>query len=601
MTKDDFHFKCPPALFERIIDPLELIETLKSMTVSGYNVGEALEFRLNEINNQDQVNFSEATMRDLAPMLICPAVDDYTAYEGEDSISDLLRSLKSISSSLTKEEFLTKWFLAATTQVQEEFLTFVNLTFSSLYTYNCTLRALNDVSDLPLTKYMPLSIAMAQLHEIGTDDETKPKDKVEAIRTIYGSVSPKGKALISFIIDRALDIKMNEKTFYNILGYTNRINIIFYQRCEGEDKNHKLTFPCMVQLKADGKFQNLIFSPTRNEGITLNRSGKRSWLKPFSLFKQFNEETGYLTKVWNIDFVLMGEALVKVPGEHIVGKSALDIKVYKRQTGNGLLNSYGNRFKTFNSLWSKVLERIGTKKVIKPLEDLIAQILEWKYVEENIVYQVWNMVPYLNWKTLDTKFSCIKSFQYLNDFITHYNAWMAQKGLDTNFVVIHNEFHNSLDTISDLFQKVLDIGLEGLVCKNQETVIDHGTCSTGIIKMKDFKDCDLKVVGHEPGTGQFTGGIGSLLCETECGRLVVNVAGLKHKDRGFIRVDPNNSAAGLMLDPNHSNDKFDGKIITVKYSVLSYDKNGVPSLSLPSMMEERTDVARANFLHEIKK
>ena len=82
---------------------------------------------------------------------------------------------------------------------------------------------------------------------------------------------------------------------------------------------------------------------------------------------------------------------------------------------------------------------------------------------------------------------------------------------------------------------------------------------------------------------------------------MVNVAGLKHKDRGFIRVDPNNSAAGLMLDPNHSNDKFDGKIITVKYSVLSYDKNGVPSLSLPSMMEERTDVARANFLHEIKK
>ena len=211
------------------------------------------------------------------------------------------------------------------------------------------------------------------------------------------------------------------------------------------------------------------------------------------------------------------------------------------------------------------------------------------------------MVPYINWKTLDTKFSCIKSFQYLNDFVINYNKWLLSKNLDTNIVVIHNEFHDSLDTITDLYQRVLSLDLEGLVVKNQESVIEHGTCTTGIIKMKDFKDCDLKVVGIEPGTGKYIGGIGSLICVTECTRMTVRVAGLTDRQRGFIRIDPNDSSKGLMLDPEHTNDKFDGLIITAKYNALSFDKAGVPSLSLPSMMEVRTDVARANFLHEIKK
>lgn len=601
MTKDDFNFICPAGLFERIDNIDTLVNTLKSMVTSGYNVGEALEFRLSEVRGQQvDENFSEEIMKDLAPLLTCPVVNDYS---GEESIYDLLISLKSISASKTKEEFLTKWFIAAPEQHKEEFLTFVNLTFSSLYTYNGTVKAIKDIPEnqAAIGMQLPLSEVLVRLNTIGLDEETKPKEKVERIRFLYSSCSPTAKKLVWFIIDRALDIKMNEKTFYNILGFTGRVNIIPYQRCETEEKSYRLTFPCMVQLKADGKFQNLIFSPAKKQGITLNRSGKSSNLKPFSLFKEFDEETGYLTKTWGIDFVLMGEALIKVPGEHIIGKSALDIKVYSRQKGNGLLNSYGNRFKTFNTMWDKVLERMGNKKVIKPLEDLIAQLLEWKYVEENIVYQVWNMVPYLNWKTLDTKFSCIKSFQYLNDFIINYNAWMSLKGYDTNFVIIHNEFHNSLDDVADLYQRVLGLGLEGLVVKNQEAVIEHGTSTAGIIKMKDFKDCDLRVIGYEPGTGQFVGGIGSLLCETECGRLRVNVAGLKHKDRGFIRVDKDNSAAGLMLDPEHSNDKFNGKIITAKYNALSFDKSGVPSLSLPSMIEERTDVARANFLHELKK
>ena len=41
--------------------------------------------------------------------------------------------------------------------------------------------------------------------------------------------------------------------------------------------------------------------------------------------------------------------------------------------------------------------------------------------------------------------------------------------------------------------------------------------------------------------------------------MTVNVSGLTDKQRGFIRVDKNDSSKGLMLDPEHSNDKFNNK------------------------------------------
>lgn len=615
MTKDDFYFSVSN-LFEKCKTKEEIVSNLKSMVVSGYNVGDVLENRILDVYSiisgvNSETNFSEKLYSDLVPNF---SYDLISNPDTEMSIDRVLLDLKNTSSSLDKEKKLISWFDSESEHTQLVFLKLVNLTLSSVYTYNCTIKAFSDIDEnyIPNDKELPHSNSLAgfkynidylllSLEALGLDDEMKPKEKIHQIRLLLIGASITSRRLLRLALDRSLDIKMNEKTFYNILGYTGKVSIIPYQRCETEDKVERLTFPCMVQLKADGKFQNLIFSPNLGQGVSLNRSGKKSMLKPFSLINQFNNETGYLKKVWNIAFNIMGEALVKLPGETISGKSALDIKVYERETSNGLLNSYGKRSITFPRLFNDVINNIGNKKILKNLEKLISQLLEWQYVEDNVIYQVWNMVPYENWKNLDTKFTCNQSYIYINDFINNYNAWLQTKGIDTNFIVIHNEYHESIDTIYDLFDKVLGLGLEGLVGKNLNANIEHGTSNQGIIKFKDFKECDLRVIGYEPGTGQFLGGIGSLICSTECSGMIVNVAGLKNHHRGFVRVDPNNSSAGLMIHPEHTNDKFNGKIITAKYNKLSMSKKGVASLSLPSVVEERTDVTRANFLNEIKK
>ena len=606
MTKEDFHFLVPEVC-ARAKTPLELLDCLNSMNISGYNVGTEWLKRINEFINfiQDKNPLWEEFLP-TPGILVAPD----TGFNHENNIIFILNDLKTISSSLKKEERLLDWVNSCTPYMEELFLKFIHLTFCNVFTFDASIKIFDKVQETNPDSVLNLDYILVTLEQIGFDVESKPSVKVERILNLYNNASTDAKELIKFIISRKLDIKMNEKTFYDI--FAKRINpelgkrllIVPYQRCEKEDKISRIVTGGQFfgQLKADGKFQNVIWDQSRNIGMTLNRSGMRSHLEPFKYFIEFEQETSYFKTYWNgIIPLFMGEALVKKPGAKTIGVSTLDIEVYERKISNGLLNSYGNRFITFKNAFEDCMNVLGTNKILKKLEKLISQILEWKYVEDNTVFQLWNMVPYINWLNLDTKFSCLQSFNYINHFIYTYNNWLASKGLETNMVLIHSEIFDSIDSAYDLYYKVLKRGMEGLVLKNFDANIEHGTSTGGIIKLKEFKDCDLRVIGFTPGSGKYEGGIGSLTCMTECGRMTTDVAGLTDKQRGFIRVDPNNSAAGLMLDPEHSNDKFNNCIVTVKYNALSTDKNGVPSLSIASVMEVRTDVTKAQMLHELKK
>lgn len=605
MTRDDFHF-IVPEVCGRAKTPLELLDALNGMIISGYNVGEEWSRRINEYIMY--VQKEDVLWKEFIPVPgILVEYDNASFHDSE--IINIISELKLISSSLNKETRLLSWINSSTQYMIELFLKFIHLTFCNVFTFDATIKIFDSLKDQGTGNYLNLETILTKLEEIGFDNETKPKEKVKAIQEIYINSSPDSKKIIEFIISRKLDIKMNEKTFYDILSdrgpveeFGKRLLIVPYQRCEKEDKVDRITTPFIGQLKADGKFQNVIWDHERELGMTLNRSGMRSHLNPFRHFSQFEEETKYFSTYWpKINFLLMGEALVKKPGTKVLGVSTLDIDVYDRKTSNGLLGSYGNRFITFKNAFDDCMNSLGTGRISKKLEKLISQLLEWKYVEDNTIYQLWNMVPYNNWLKLNTEFSCETSFNYINHFLYSYNNWLATKGQDTNLVLIHSEIFDSIDSAYDLYYRVLAKGMEGLIFKNLSAIIEHGVCTEGIIKLKDFKDCDLRVIGYNPGTGKYIGGIGSLICITECGRMTTDVSGLTDKQRGFIRVDPNDSAAGLRLDPEHNNDKFNNAIITVKYNALSNDKSGIPALSLASFMEVRTDVTKAQFLHEIKK
>lgn len=599
MTKDDFHF-IVPEVCAKAKTVQELKEVLCQFVVSGYNVGNELLLRTQEY--MDYINTPNVMWNEFLPE---PGIrgnnDGGIFYEYQ--ILDLFKLLGSISSSNTKADTLHAYIRNNNNYSYELITKFVYLTLSSVFTFNATVKIFDGKARVQ-TGSLDLKFVLENLEQIGFDNMSKPKEKIQKILYLWENSSEQVKTLIEMVIAREFKIGMNEKTFFDILSQYSvdkRILLVPYQRCEKEEKISRINFPCMGQLKADGKFQNILIDHIRKLGLTLNRSGMRSNFGIINSINQFNNETGYLDRVWpGVRPALTGEALVKKPGEIIAGKSALDIKVYERETGNGLLTSYGNRHTTFSSLFQEVTKVIGTPKVLKKLEKLIAQLLEWKYVEDNTVFQLWNMFSMDNWLKLNTGFNCKQAFEYCADFIYNYNLWIASKGLDTNLVLIHNEIFEDMDSIYDLYYRVLESGMEGLVIKNLLANIEHGVCTTGIIKLKEFKDCELKIIGYLPGTGKYTGGIGSYDMSSEDGRLLVNVAGLTDKQRGFERADPNNSAKGLkLIDGFNPNDGIN-KIYTVKYNKKSTDKTGKPSLSLPSIMGERTDVTRASFFHEIK-
>ncbi len=106
------------------------------------------------------------------------------------------------------------------------------------------------------------------------------------------------------------------------------------------------------------------------------------------------------------------------------------------------------------------------------------------------------------------------------------------------------------------------------------------------IKIKDVRECDLKVVGYKygnPGT-KYETMLGSLICESEDGLLKVDV-GSGYIDE--IRKSTNESIIGT--------------IIAVKYNQVIKDVDGNHSLYLPVFSEFRTDKSVADNLDKIKK
>jgi ATP-dependent DNA ligase len=145
---------------------------------------------------------------------------------------------------------------------------------------------------------------------------------------------------------------------------------------------------------------------------------------------------------------------------------------------------------------------------------------------------------------------------------------------------------NSAEEVADIYSQVVEGGGEGVICK-----CDHlyeTKRSENWIKFKQIQDCDLKVVGWEEGTGKRTGFIGSLICESECGKLKVNV-GSGFKDSELEDVNERIRTNELI-----------GKIAVIRYNERITDKYGSHSLFLPRFIEIREDKDVADIIESIK-
>ncbi len=303
-----------------------------------------------------------------------------------------------------------------------------------------------------------------------------------------------------------------------------------------DEKNIKnITYPAYSQLKADGLRANAL---VEGGNVTLcGRSGRE-----IDLLGYLDSSLINLAKEFPWPVVFDGEFVVV--NEHEI--------VIDRKTGNGIINK-------------------AIKGTISPEE------------AKMIRFQMWDAIPLHEFKkgvsTEDYKTRFERLISAINNVGNDGETWNP-------FWTIPYKIVNNLEEAVAHFELLLNSGHEGTILKNFIALWEDSR-SKHLVKMKAEKDCDLEITGWNPGTGQFLGQVGSLICASSDGEVVVSISGFSFELRRWIT--------------DNINDLI-GQIVTVTYNerITSKVKGSVDSLFLPRFQEFRTDKTIANSSKEIK-
>lgn len=326
----------------------------------------------------------------------------------------------------------------------------------------------------------------------------------------------------------------------------NTVKILSYQRCATSKHIDHIKFEpeAMVQCKADGSFANM-FVNAEGDIKFVSRSGQnirclqflKSKIKSQPSHLQYGSRKGTEHDTSSRNKVFMGE--LRVFNE--------DGSIMPRKQGNGIINEC-------------------IKGTVDPK------------VAKRIFYTTWNCVPvdeFYNGES--TEVQRVRFFN-VTSFATRLNS-------PKHFRVIEFEFITSLDEAYVFFRKMRAKGEEGAIVKNIDGIWeDDQSGSKDCIKLKHSFECDLKVVGWNPGKkgSKYEHTVGSIICESECGKLRVNVSGLTDEERDWDW------------------DMMQGIIVTVEAeSVITSKSKDTSSLYTPSFIEPREDKTIANTLEEI--
>jgi len=369
------------------------------------------------------------------------------------------------------------------------------------------------------------------------------------------------REILAMIIARDLDCGINVKTINKV--FPNLIPSVPYMRCSLLDKIDRIKFPAIIQRKADGIFCNAVIKD--GEVKFFSRNGTE-----FSLDKigDVLERFAYYIDPHNEGMVLNGELLVTDDDGYELS----------RKEGNGLINSLIKKDQTLESLREKANDAKTLRAAAKLKHEIESKVLEYDNTDVSLKYVVWDCIPYVCWVTggFDMGYSFRKAY------LKHSMEIMGEYGC---FQFIETKEVNTIEEANEFYQEQIEQGYEGAILKNLKGIWQNHT-SPDQIKMKSERDCDLKIIGFEEGTGKYVGKIGSLLCVSSDELLKVNVgSGLTDADREI------------------SFDNLFGKIITVKYNeVIESESKDTKSLFLPRVGElVRIDKNEADTLEKILK
>lgn len=283
----------------------------------------------------------------------------------------------------------------------------------------------------------------------------------------------------------------------------------------------------IAQEKADGMYMNLNLD---DQGV-VSLSSRQGTQYPMEAFEDFAQSVSHALAFGT-----------QTHGEMLVLR---DDQILPREAGNGVLNhvaaggDFADNEKPLFLAWDQIpLSAVVPKgKYGVPYKQRLA----------NLVNQL-KTTPSVHIKLIETK--VVKNMDQAWEF---YRAKLAQ-------------------------------GKEGAVVKKMSAIWRDGT-SKEQIKLKLEVCVELKVTGYNGGTGKYEGMLGSLVCESHCGALQVDVSG-----------------RGDDMRKNFAIEDWDGAIVTVKANAIMPpgDSNPRHSLFLPIFVEKRDDKTEADSLERIK-
>lgn len=379
------------------------------------------------------------------------------------------------------------------------------------------------------------------------------------------------KAVLRKIISRDLGCGISAKSINK--AFPELIPTIPYMRCSLTDKLPKIVYPAIVQRKADGAFVNVVYKDGLIKFFTRNGTEfELNCIKDDLQESLSNNRFG--------DVVLHGELLV-----------CNDDKTEKsRKEGNGLINSLIKKEQTLNTLADKLRDASPGSKFNKLSSEYTRKVHEFESTDNQLKLVVWDCVDYSDW---------VKGVS-----LEHYGDRLNRLVpiSNTHVVIIDTITVGSQEEAYAYYKEQIDLGFEGAVLKNIDGEWRDHT-SPNQIKLKSEKECELIVIGINPGEGKYLGGVGSLLCTSSDGLINVNVgSGLCAADAGFERVDENDSSKGIQLIEGFDGwEEYVGKIITVKFNeLITSEQKDTVSMFLPRFLEIRDDKDVADSLEYIK-
>ena len=332
-----------------------------------------------------------------------------------------------------------------------------------------------------------------KLKELSKKSGATNEDKQELAR--LASIDKETFEIVKRICQK--DLKCNVGARLVNKARSNTIKIFPYQRCKTskeienivfEDKNGK-PIQAIAQCKADGEFTNMIISNTF--GITFRtRNGKllhqldhlKEHIQTQPSLIKHGRKRGIMNSAFPEDFrnqVFMGELRVW---------NKTYTEVMNRQAGNGI----------------------------------ISQCLQNKADPEDakrVFFTVWENV------TLEDFWNGISKKVYRERY---YNSSILTSTVANKKYVqtIESKYINNIQEAYDFYVEMRRKDHEGAVVKNLTFQWrDQQSGSPDMIKLKHCFDCDLLITGWEKSKegGQFDGLMGSISCESSCGKLKVKI------------------------------------------------------------------------------